>query len=75
MCFGVALLFGWRFTQIRVFRGVELFEFALAVSVIRVSPALPTLLSSTLIVALSPFGVRATFVGHIGPLCFGGLSI
>ncbi len=56
-------------------RGVELFEFALAVSVIRVSSALPTFLSPTLVVVLGPFGVRTTFVGHVGPLSFRGPSI
>ena len=58
-----------------MFRGVGLFEFALAVSVIRVGSAIPTLLSSTVVVVLSPFGVRTTFVGHVGPLCLRGPSI
>ncbi len=39
--------------------GVGLFEFALAVSVIRVSSALPTFLSPTLVVVLGPFGVMS----------------
>ena len=39
------------------------------------SSALPTFLSSTLIVVLGPFGVRTTFVGHVGPLCLGGPAI
>jgi hypothetical protein len=55
--------------------GVGLFEFALAVSVIRVSSAIPTFLSPTLVVVLGPFGVRTTFVGHAGPLCLRGPSI
>ena len=42
---------------------------------IRVSSAILTLLSSTVVVVLSPFGVRTTFVGHVGLLCLRGPSI
>ncbi len=55
-----------------MFRGVGLFEFALAVSVIRVSSAIPTFLSPTLVVVLGLSGVRTTLVGHVGPFTFGG---
>ncbi len=58
-----------------MFWGVGLFEFALVVSVIRVSSAFSTFLSPTLVVALDPFGVGSTLVGHVGPLGFRGLPI
>ena len=54
---------------------VGLFEFALAVSVIRVSSAILTSLSPTMVVVLGPLGVRSTFVGHSGPLCLRGSTI
>ena len=54
---------------------VGLFEFALAVSVIRVSSAILTSLSPTMVVALGLLGVRRAFVGHAGPLCLRGSPI
>ena len=59
-----------------MFCRVGLFEFALVVSVVRVSSALSTFLSPTLVVALDLFGIRSTgLVGHVGPLGFGGIAI
>ncbi len=58
-----------------MFWGVGLFELALAVSVVRVSSAFSTFLSPTLVVALYPFGVGSTLVGHVNPLGFRGLAI
>ena len=54
---------------------VRLFELALAMSVIRVSSAILTSLPPTMVVVLGPLGVRRTFVGHAGPLCFRGSPI
>ena len=54
---------------------VGLFEFALVVSVVRVSSAFSTFLSPTLVVALDLFGIRSSLVGHVGPLGFRGLPI
>ncbi len=68
---GIALLFSWRFSQIQVLRGVGLFEFALAMSMICVSSAVPTFLSPTLVVVLGLLGARATHVGRLGPFNFG----
>ena len=70
-----ALLVSGRFTQIRMLGSVGLFEFALAMSVIRVSSTILASLSPTMIVALGPLGVRRAFVGHAGPLCFRGSPI
>ena len=58
-----------------MFCRVGLVEFALVVSVVRVSSAFSTFLSPTLVVALDPFGVGSTLVGHVGPLGFGGIAI
>ena len=67
--------FSGRIAQIFMFWRVGLFEFALVVSVVRVSSAFSTFLSPTLVVALDLFGIRSSLVGHVGPLGFRGLPI